>query len=1375
MDEQTLATHTAASSAPRRRRGRRVLRWLGWSLAGLAALLIALGGALWWWAGTDQSLAATLARVARLMPAGQTLETREVSGSVRRGGHIDHLQWRSDAMQVTVQDADIGWLLRPLLSRKVQLGEVRAAHVRIESFPQPDKPAEPLQPLQGLPLPVDVDLPFKVQTIEWVGPPALTVQALAGRYRYEGQAHHLQLDGVDVADGHYSGTMKLQGPAPMDLKLALQGRVQAALQEGEAPLQLQAQASATGQLAGPDARLAVEATLQPAGEADPARPVDALLKANIAPWAPQPVVDALARLRNIDAAWLLPQAPRTQLSGEITVRPDESAGTQQAWALDAELRNAAAAPWDEGGLPVQALQAQLHYNAAEQAVRVREARIEAGRGSIEAQGEWRPAPAPWQIEATVRDLRPGLLHTQLAGAPIRGEIKATQKAAGAESEGTVLDFDVDLQAAGEGAGARALEGLNLQLAQARGRWSLPAQLLELRNLRVQAARVDVRGQGQARIAEQAGSAKLQATLPGASLDIDGRMAPAQGNGQAQLQLRDASALQGWVESLPGLSKVFAGNSLRGEARLDARWQGGWQSFMQQLQNPGQPLPRGSAEPTVNARLEVPSLALQQAAADAQAPRPAPVLLRGVRATLEGRLAQASLALQGQAERGTQRLSLDTQASGGLQRAGEWRLQLARLRAQAQDVQAGTQPQQQLAPWTLALTREFSSQVRISQGLIEVQGSAAGVTLNGPVPGTVSIDWEPLRLQQRSGAQGASLRLQSKGRMRGLPMAWARAFGGDASLREMGISGDLVFDGDWDIDAADRLRAQARVARASGDLRVQAGEAALVRRIESRGTGTRSEITMTPTDEGPGTPAGLRQAELLLRADGDALQASLVWDSERAGTINAEAGTRLVQQGGGWQWAPDAPLSGRVRAALPQLGVWSMLAPPGWRVAGSLQADATLGGNRAEPRWNGTLAADQLALRARVEGLDLRDGRLRATLAGDRMRIDEFTLQGGQASRVRIAGRGGNLSTVGSELGRDGGRLTVRGEAQWSASAPRIDLQAEVQRLRALVRTDRQVTVSGNLQTRLQDGQLQVRGKITADRAAIILPDESAPSLGSDVVVRSAAIEKEAREKAEREARARSNADAQDAEKPQQPLLRRPPDIELSFDLGNDFAVQGRGITTRLEGALDIRANSLTAAPRVTGEVRTVQGQYRAYGQALDVESGLARFNGVVDNPQLDIFALRPNITQRAGVRITGSAQAPRVALYSDPVLSDAETLSWVILGRASAASGGEAILMQQAALALLGGLGKGQSGGSLASRFGLDEIGFKGPGGGELTESSVTLGKRLSKDFYVTYERSLAGALGTLFIFYDLTRNLTLRGQAGQQSAVDLIYTVKYD
>jgi translocation and assembly module TamB len=193
-------------------------------------------------------------------------------------------------------------------------------------------------------------------------------------------------------------------------------------------------------------------------------------------------------------------------------------------------------------------------------------------------------------------------------------------------------------------------------------------------------------------------------------------------------------------------------------------------------------------------------------------------------------------------------------------------------------------------------------------------------------------------------------------------------------------------------------------------------------------------------------------------------------------------------------------------------------------------------------------------------------------------------------------------------------------------------------------------------------------------------------------------------------------------------------------------------------------------------VRTDAGRYRAWGQMLDVETGLIRFNGPYNNPALDILALRPNISVRAGVQVTGSALSPRVRLYSDPEMPDAEKLSWVVLGRDAANGGAEAAVLQQAALTLLGRGGGSNPTAQVASRLGLDEIGFKGPGTGEdATSAALTFGKRLSKDMYVTYERSLSGTLGTLYIFYDLSRRLTLRGQTGEKSAVDIIYTVRYD
>jgi translocation and assembly module TamB len=218
-------------------------------------------------------------------------------------------------------------------------------------------------------------------------------------------------------------------------------------------------------------------------------------------------------------------------------------------------------------------------------------------------------------------------------------------------------------------------------------------------------------------------------------------------------------------------------------------------------------------------------------------------------------------------------------------------------------------------------------------------------------------------------------------------------------------------------------------------------------------------------------------------------------------------------------------------------------------------------------------------------------------------------------------------------------------------------------------------------------------------------------------------------------------------------------------------LSGRGIDTRLAGTLALSGVSLTT-PRLEGSIRAVDGQYRAYGQQLEIERGVLRFTGAIDNPSLDILAVRPRSEQRVGVLVTGSAQAPFVRLYSQPQLADAETLSWLVVGRASASGGAESALLQQAALALLNSRRGGTNSGGIAGRFGLDELSVRSD---DTAGAVVTLGKRFARDFYASYESSLGGALGTLNIFYDISRRLTLRARAGERTAVDLIYTFSFN
>ncbi|WP_233589825.1 translocation/assembly module TamB domain-containing protein [Acidovorax sp. FJL06] len=1166
------------------------------------------------------------------------------------------------------------------------------------------------------------------------------------------------------------------------------------------------------------------------------------LTATITPWAAQPLRAATAALRALDLAALWPQAPHTELHGTVKAGPapaGTAAGHAPApgWTLQAQLRNDLPGPWDQGRLPLSALQADAGYDGTRWTVP--RAVASAGPGTATLQGHYTPSTQALEGQAELRNLRPDLLHTAMAATPLAGRVSA-------QTQGDTLRFSADIRAAGAAAArARATPGrpapLSIQALVAQGSWQpgTPAGAhqagaqadggtVQLDRLLVDALQARAEATGlRIALAGPAVQGQLAVTVPGATARAQGSIAPASGAGDLQLQWTDTEATQRWLTRLPvagsAAQAALQGATAKGAVSATARWKGGWQTLARQLQatHPGSTLPTAKDSFELQATLATSQLDLVLPPAQDAGSRPTAVQLRGVKAELSGNLLQATVSVDGEARLNArqapqmQRATLQARLSGGLAAPAQWRAQISELRLLAQDAQRP-------GPWSLQLAEPLALTVNTAASTgpaagapnhrtgnskdnknssapppqpapsLTLQASAGQARLSGPQPGTAVLRWQPLRV-----VTGPTLQLQTQGTLQGLPMAWVDALGLGGTpaaagrpeqplLARMGLASSLVLEGQWNLDTTGPLRASASLRRASGDLRILAGDPTAVTAVQSSGQGAGAGATTviateaTGTATTMGTPAGVRQAEASVELEGDALRARLVWASDRAGEIDASASTRLTLAGGGAgtdlaaiTWAADAPLAGTLRARLPDVGVWSALAPPGWRVRGTLDASATLSGTRDAPRWAGTLGADDLAVRSVVDGVDLQGGRLRATLHGNQLDITEFRLQGGRGSGARIAGFSGNRTAA----PQDGGTLTGSGRITWGPadhgmSGIAMALQAEARALQVLVRADRQISVSGQLQAQLQQGQISLRGKLTTDRATIILPDETAPSLGSDVVVRSAAKDKQ--DQARAEAAARASQAAAQAE------TAKPPDIAITLNLGRDFALHGHGITTRLTGEVDIRSSAVPGAPpRVTGEVRTEEGRYRAWGQMLDVETGLIRFNGPYNNPSLDILALRPNISVRAGVQVTGSAQAPRVRLVSDPELPDAEKLSWVVLGRSAAAGGAEAAVLQQAALALLGRGGGGGGSGTaahVANRLGLDEIGFKGPGAGEdATGAALTFGKRLSKDLYVTYERSLSGTLGTLYIFYDLSRRLTLRGQTGEKSAVDLIYTVKYD
>ena len=195
--------------------------------------------------------------------------------------------------------------------------------------------------------------------------------------------------------------------------------------------------------------------------------------------------------------------------------------------------------------------------------------------------------------------------------------------------------------------------------------------------------------------------------------------------------------------------------------------------------------------------------------------------------------------------------------------------------------------------------------------------------------------------------------------------------------------------------------------------------------------------------------------------------------------------------------------------------------------------------------------------------------------------------------------------------------------------------------------------------------LALDGDFSVDEGLIDFSRSDAPRLSDDVHVR--------------------RGEATDADftltaaaKPMPPLpppRRRKATLNLRVQLGEKLRVRGQGLDTGLRG--ELRLTAPQGRLRVDGSVRTVGGTYRAYRQRLDIDRGVLTFNGPIENPQLDIEAIRPNLDVRVGVAVTGTVLVPRVRLFSEPEMSDADKLSWLLRGRASEGQGsGDTALLQ---------------------------------------------------------------------------------------------------
>lgn len=422
---------------------------------------------------------------------------------------------------------------------------------------------------------------------------------------------------------------------------------------------------------------------------------------------------------------------------------------------------------------------------------------------------------------------------------------------------------------------------------------------------------------------------------------------------------------------------------------------------------------------------------------------------------------------------------------------------------------------------------------------------------------------------------------------------------------------------------------------------------------------------------------------------------------------------------------QAPIAGRIVVHSENLDTLRNFMPVGQTIKGTLHGDVAIGGRLSSPQFSGSITGQNLDYRNRDNGIILSNGTLQSRLQGQTWIVDALTFR------------------------RKNGSVTLKGTANYATDAPDIDAKVSFDRYQILDQFNRRLTISGTSDVIYTKDGITLTGSLKTDEGRFGFQDGSAPQLDDDVIIL-----------------------GESTEEPSKPM---PFSLNLIFDLNDKFYFEGQGLDVTLGGQLTLKATPGTDIQGI-GSVHVVKGQYKAYGQDLNIKKGVISFVGPLDKPNLNIRAERRGSPVGAGVEVLGNLQQPRVTLVANEPMSEKDKLSWLILNRASSGSSTDEATLATAAGAFLAGSLNDKIG--LVDDFGLTSQQRRDPQTGEMNPAQqvLTFGKQLTQNLYLGYEAGLQTASQSVKLVYQITRSFQAIARVGTESSgAEVKYIKRFD
>lgn len=411
---------------------------------------------------------------------------------------------------------------------------------------------------------------------------------------------------------------------------------------------------------------------------------------------------------------------------------------------------------------------------------------------------------------------------------------------------------------------------------------------------------------------------------------------------------------------------------------------------------------------------------------------------------------------------------------------------------------------------------------------------------------------------------------------------------------------------------------------------------------------------------------------------------------------------------------DKPLSGSFRLSGLDLSVVRPFVPMVETLNGRLNGSGTLSGGLMAPLVNGNLLLSDGEVSGPELPMELRDLQVKALIAGETV-----LLNGGWKS-----GKTGQ------------GSLT--GDIAWGQALV-VDLALKGTQWPVTVEPYAKLEVAPDLKISMKDDKLAIAGTVLVPRGEITVRElpPSTVKVSDDTVIIGAQTEEG------------------------KPPMAMAMDIDVV--VGDDkLSFSGFGLTANLKGRVHIGDNMDTR-----GELWLNDGRYRAYGQRLTVRRARLLFAGPLDQPYLDIEAIRQTDDVIAGIRLSGSAEQPTAQIFSEPAMSQEQALSYLVLGRPLSTTGEDNNMLAQAALGL-GLMGSSGVTGSMAKNLGIEDFQLDTEGSGD--ETSVVASGNISEKLSLRYDVGVFEPANTIALRYKLSKKVYVEAASGVASSLDIFY-----